>query len=183
MCVMPEVVSVSAGITDAGSVGHWPIDGGHLFWVLGFDDGGSVTLEAGPSGPLGTGNLVTQNYGSSGTVDVVANSGMTAAGLGQALLGAYSAYQAGQNVNPVQYSVTGGGTNSSYGNSNSYFASGGAAAGLSQGAVDQVVTSVQDQSGLTAYGADNFGITDRFSQVISGGDDGGGGGGGGELEC
>jgi hypothetical protein len=40
---------------------------GHLAWDISLQGGENLVLEAGPSGPNGTGNLVQQDYGTTAT--------------------------------------------------------------------------------------------------------------------
>jgi len=149
-----DITSVSAGIQTVpdGSA----IDAGHLFWSIGHSDGSTTTLQAGPSGPFGTGNLVTQQYPiENGAVTaVISNSAISTQDLGANLIAGYNNFQAQQSSNPLQYSDSGGGNSPYYGNSNGFGNELGLAAGLSQNALNQIFSDLQSSSGLTAYGED-----------------------------
>ncbi len=154
--LVADITSVSAGIQPVPGLGE-AVNAGHLFWTIGYSDGSSQSLQAGPSGPDGTGNLVTQpsyTVDNSAVTSVISSSTISTQDLGANLLAGYDNFQAQQGTNPIQYSDSGGGNSSYYGNSNGFDNELGLASGLSQNALNQIFGDLQSSSGLSAYGND-----------------------------
>ncbi|HEY0395118.1 MAG TPA: hypothetical protein VGD01_11550 [Candidatus Elarobacter sp.] len=148
MASMPPITGIRLGISNAGSAGTI-FGAGHESITLDFRDGTSMVLEAGPDGPMGTGNLVETNYGGSLVSQLaVATSNINATGL--ALLNSYDNFAANTADTPVAYSPD----NSDGFNSNAFISALWESIGFSDEDIDRMTSDVESASHLSAVGSD-----------------------------
>ncbi len=171
MASMPPITGIRVGIDHAGMSSGLDVPfAGHEYIKLDFSNGSELTLEAGPSGTAGTGDLVEMNYGSSSPYEVwlsTANVNNT----GYSILNAYDNYAVNTQDDPIAYSPD---TGDGY-NSNSFISGLLEAAGFSDSSVSDISDTLGSESGLNPVGSDaGAGIVPFFSDL--GNESGGGSG-------
>ena len=173
MAGMPRITGIMVGIAPAGLSSGFDVPGaGHEKVTLSFSDGSNMTLEAGPSGALGTGDLVEQNYGGTASAQILLSTPSVNT-TGYNILDAYDNYAATTADTPVSYSADG---SDGY-NSNAWVNALLLSAGVPPSVVNDINQQLQQQSGLSPIGAgDGSELAPEFTGDDGGGDDDGGGG-------
>lgn len=168
MAAMPPITGIRVSIQPAGSSSGLNVPGaGHEYINLDFANGSTLTLQAGPSGALGTGDLVEQNYATTGTASITLST-PSVNNTGYNILNAYDNYAANTADAPVAYSAD---TADGF-NSNSFVNALLLAAGISSSAVNNINGSLSNASGLDSIGAGAG--ADLSGDGVFGDDDGSG---------